>query len=170
MVDIREIETQTLPQDKTDGCFGLLYRNIFYCSGNNQFNPEPIAGKAESTDRGVVNILVVDDDLIFSKSFVSVLKEKGYNVELANTGNSAIAELENRYFDVVFLDIKLPDTNGVEVLKEIKTIRPETKVIMITAFSYNEFAEELIQLGAFAYFCKPFDMSLAFRAIEEISG
>jgi len=170
MVDIKEIEAEVLPQGKTGECFSSLYRKIFARSGGDQFNPEPIAGKAESTERGTVSILVVDDDLIFGRSFVSVLKEKGYNAELANTGKSAIAEVENRYFDVVFLDVKLPDMNGVEVLKRIKTIRPETKVIMITAFSYNEFADELLQLGAFAYFCKPFDISLAFRAIEEIDG
>jgi DNA-binding NtrC family response regulator len=116
----------------------------------------------------MVRILVVDDDLIFGKSFTTILKDKGYNVEWVNSGNSAIAQLENKYFDIVFLDVKLPDINGAEVLKRVKAISPKTNVIMITAFSFDEFAEELIQSGAFAYFNKPFDISLAIRAIEEL--
>lgn len=168
MVDIKEMELKTLPQQSITDCFSLFYRKIFDSSNGNQFNSEPIAGKVENNGKKMVRILVVDDDLIFSKSFTAILKDKGYNVEWVNSGNSAIAQLENKYFDIVFLDVKLPDTNGAEVLKRVKAISPKTNVIMITAFSFDEFAEELIQLGAFAYFNKPFDISLAIRAIEEL--
>lgn len=118
----------------------------------------------------MVNILVVDDDLIFGKNFAAILKERGYAVELAETGNEAISLLQETFFNVVFLDIRLPDINGTEVYKQIMQINPRTNVIIISAFSLEDVARDLIRERQIQYFSKPFDIDSVIRTVAEISG
>lgn len=117
-----------------------------------------------------IRILVVDDDLIFGKNFVTILRDRGYYVELAGTGNKAIDTLNAEYFDIVLLDIKLPDINGIEVFKKIKEIKPETGVIVMSAYPFDKPAMDKIQEESLIYFCKPFDINAVLNAIKKISG
>jgi len=147
----------------------LNYPRIFDLSGDNQPQEEPFKGKSESVrNKTKVSILVVDDDSIFARNFTAILRDHGYVAESVGSGRDAIEQFGAVDFDIVFLDIKLSDISGLEVLKKIKEIRPYTNVIMITAFPQNNLLNEAIQHGAFDCFCKPFDIDAILNIIENL--
>lgn len=100
--------------------------------------------------------LVVDDDQEVCNFFTYLLKSKGYQVETANTGRETFAKLKNFQFDAALVDLKLPDSDGIAILKQIKEQQPECEVIIITGYSTVKSAIEAIQYGAFDYVEKPF--------------
>jgi DNA-binding NtrC family response regulator len=100
-------------------------------------------------------VLVVDDDPTAYRLLREVLAREGYEVETAGSGREALEKAGTILFDVVLLDVRLPDLNGVEVLRELKPLSPETVVIMMTAFGSIETAIESIQRGAYDYISKP---------------
>ncbi len=100
--------------------------------------------------------LVVDDEPEVCNFFAYLLKSKGGQVESAHTGKEARAKLDQFKFNVALVDLKLPDSDGLEILKEIKLKQPECEVIIITGYSTVKSAVEAIQLGAFDYVEKPF--------------
>lgn len=101
-------------------------------------------------------ILVVDDEKLVRDFIVETLKRKNYDVESADSGQKALSILKDRSFDLVITDMKMPDLTGIELLKKIKEIAPETLVIIITAYGTVENAVEAMRLGAFNYLIKPF--------------
>ncbi|HNY10995.1 MAG TPA: sigma-54 dependent transcriptional regulator, partial [Candidatus Wallbacteria bacterium] len=104
------------------------------------------------------NILIVDDEKLLRWSLTTELKEMGFNVfshELADDGLKTVKE---NTIDVCILDIKLPDYSGIELLRKIKALQPDTYVIMITAFAEIETAIEALKLGAYDYLIKPFNL------------
>lgn len=100
--------------------------------------------------------LVVDDEQEVCNFFSYLLKSKGYAVETANTGQETLAKLDAFRFNVALVDLKLPDSDGLTLLKEIKKMQPACEVIIITGYSTVKSAVEAIQLGAFDYVEKPF--------------
>ena len=102
-------------------------------------------------------ILVVEDEADLRKVLATLLKRGGYTVDLAETGSVACERLSREIYDLVITDLKLPGADGLEVLKTSKGTYPDTPVIIITAYSTDETAEEARRLGAFNYILKPFD-------------
>ena len=100
-------------------------------------------------------ILVIDDDTYICELLVNYLQEKGNEVQGAFTGNKALKIIEKNIFDVVLCDYRLPDSDGLKLLKEIKTRRPATAVIIMTAYADVKMALRLIKNGAFDYVTKP---------------
>ena len=100
--------------------------------------------------------LVVDDEREVCNFFSYLLKNKGYEVETANTGKETLDKLASFQFNVALVDLKLPDNDGLNILKIIKEKQPECEVIIITGYSTVKSAVEAIQLGAFDYVEKPF--------------
>ena len=100
-------------------------------------------------------ILLADDETIFRKTFAKVLQEEGMAVTAVDNGTDAIDAITKHPFAVVILDIQMPGADGIKVLREIMRIRPETHVIMITAYGTVEMAVEAIKLGACDYVMKP---------------
>jgi two-component system response regulator PilR (NtrC family) len=103
-------------------------------------------------------ILVVEDDLGMREILELMLQRMGYRVELAANGRQALAILTSQRFDLVLSDIRLGDLTGLEVLKFAKEKAPETVVIMISAYATTETAVEAMNLGAYDYVPKPFDI------------
>ncbi|MBI4843425.1 MAG: response regulator [Nitrospirae bacterium] len=101
-------------------------------------------------------ILVIDDEEIIRKSFQKILTPEGFEVKLASSGHEGISSLQKESFGVVLLDLKMPDMDGMDVLKEIKENWPETKVIIVTGYSTPEAKEEALRLGASDHIDKPF--------------
>ena len=101
-------------------------------------------------------ILVIDDEPIVRTSCIRSLSPEGYEVKSASSGKEALELLENEPFNLVLLDLKMPDMDGIEVLKKIKNTWPDTKVVMITGYSTVETAVKTLKLGAFSYLEKPF--------------
>jgi two-component system response regulator PilR (NtrC family) len=101
-------------------------------------------------------ILVVDDEQSIRDFLAIMLKKDGYEAVTAGNGADALKAVQTEIFDLVITDVKMPGTDGIEVLKTIKEISPETVVIMITAFATAETAVEAMKLGAYDYIIKPF--------------
>ncbi|MFC1815869.1 sigma-54-dependent transcriptional regulator [Thermodesulfobacteriota bacterium] len=115
-------------------------------------------------------ILVVDDERGVRQSFKLVLKDH-YNVLLAQAGDEAIDIFSNNYVDLVLLDIRLPDIDGVDLLQKFKEIDPNTEIIMVTAVKSIQTAVKAIKYGAYEYIVKPFDveevLTVINRALEK---
>jgi two-component system NtrC family response regulator len=103
------------------------------------------------------NILVVDDEREVGNFFRVLLNEKGYDMEFAENGNETKELLESSQFVLAIVDVRLPDANGLDLLKEIKRKQPLCKVIIMTGYSTVKTAIEAIRLGADDYIEKPFD-------------
>ena len=103
------------------------------------------------------SILVVDDEPAIRDSLETLLSEANYRVTLAKNGSEGLKKIGKNIFDLVLLDVMMPDKNGLEVLKEIHHSSPETVVIMITAFGTIENAVKAIKSGALDYVTKPWD-------------
>ncbi len=118
-------------------------------------------------------VLIVDDEEIVRASCRKLLKPRGYRVSEAENAGSALKLMETMSFDLVLSDLKLPDTSGIELLKDIKEVYPDTEVILMTGYGTVSTAVEAIKLGAYDYVEKPFRpdelVSLAGRAIERKS-
>jgi two-component system NtrC family response regulator len=102
------------------------------------------------------HFLVVDDEQEVCNFFSYLLQKKGYRVSAANSGRQALELLGKHRFNVALVDLKLPDLNGLEILREIKKVQPACEVIIITGYSTVKSAVEAIQSGAFDYVEKPF--------------
>ena len=112
------------------------------------------------------SILVVDDNVSLCKTMSFALGRKGYAVATANDGPEAIAMVEARPFDMIFMDIKMPLMDGVETYRRIKNIRPEAVVMMMTAYAMEELVQEALQEGAYGVVYKPLDMEKVIALIE----
>ncbi|HLD30261.1 MAG TPA: response regulator [bacterium] len=106
----------------------------------------------------IKKVMVVDDDPIMHRLFQRML-EKEYEVKTASSGFEAIELFKKETFDVVFLDVMMPQMDGVETLKNLKAIRPETTVVMMTGFTVDDKVKESMDLGAYEYIYKPFALS-----------
>jgi len=102
-----------------------------------------------------IKVLVVDDEPIVRESIRDWLKDAGYQVATAETGEEALEIVEKQDFSVMILDLRLPGKTGITVLKEVKAVKPQIKSIIITAYPCEETATEAMKLGAVDYLIKP---------------
>jgi len=100
-------------------------------------------------------ILIVDDEPIVRESIGDWLKDAGYQVATAESGEEALEMVEKQDFSVMILDLRLPGKTGITVLKEVKALNPQIKSIVITAYPSVELAVEAMKLGAVDYLIKP---------------
>lgn len=114
------------------------------------------------------NILVVDDEDALRNVLSSELQSEGYSVVSAADGDEAISTLQQKTFDLVLLDIKMPRVDGFEVLRFIKEKFPKTKVIMLTGFADLKNAIESKKLGAEDFVSKPYDLVDLLTTIERV--
>lgn len=103
----------------------------------------------------MVTILIVDDDPLVSRTLNTHLTEKGYDVVLSASGQEGLYILKRQPIDCVLLDIRLPDLDGLEVLRQIKEMNPKISVVVMTAYDDMKTTVEAIKLGAFEYLVKP---------------
>ncbi|MBW8036181.1 MAG: sigma-54-dependent Fis family transcriptional regulator [Planctomycetes bacterium] len=116
-----------------------------------------------------VRILLADDEDTFRETFSRVLVEEGFEVTTACDGLKAIDAIRKDPYDVVILDIQMPGADGIKVLRETMSLRPDTRVIMVTAFGTVEMAVEAIKLGASEYVMKPVIFEDVILKIEQQS-
>ncbi|HVV53998.1 MAG TPA: response regulator, partial [Mucilaginibacter sp.] len=100
-------------------------------------------------------ILIIDDEVNVALLLSKFLTRNGFDVTTASTGTSGMEYLKNGSFDLVLCDFRLEDTDGREMLRNIKTQYPKTGVIIITGYSDIKMAVELIKMGAYDYITKP---------------
>jgi len=102
-------------------------------------------------------ILIVDDEEIVIKSCLRILDGNEHRIETARDGHEALRKVEDSPYDVIILDIMMPNLSGLEVLRQVKETHPDIDVIMITGLSQIETAVQAMKLGAFDYISKPFE-------------
>ncbi len=102
-------------------------------------------------------ILVIDDEPDIREGLETLLTNENYQVQLASNGAEGIKRLESSAFDLVLLDLMMPDKSGMQVLEEIRTRDQETPVFLITAYGSVEVAVNALKRGASDYFSKPWD-------------
>lgn len=100
------------------------------------------------------SILIIDDEAIVRESLRDLLIDS-YDIELAESGEEALELIKKKNFNVLIIDVRLPGKNGLQILKEVKEIKPHIKAIIITAFPSPENAAIAKQLGAIDYLIKP---------------
>jgi two-component system response regulator HydG len=103
-------------------------------------------------------ILIVDDEPSHRQMLEAVLSAEGYEVQQANDGQAAIVAVEERFYDLVIMDIRMSRVGGIEALKRIKEISPEIPVIIMTAYASVSTAVEALKSGAYDYLTKPIDI------------
>ena len=106
---------------------------------------------------GQVDILVVDDDISHCTILQALLQGWGYRVEPAHNGIQALEQVRQHVFDLVLCDIRMTEMDGIETLKEIKTLNPSIPVLIMTAYSSVDTAVEALKSGALDYLIKPLD-------------
>ena len=103
------------------------------------------------------SVLIIDDEQEIRESILELLRMEGYSADAAPTAEEGLKKVEGGIFDLVLLDINLPDRNGLELLKVIKHDAPEVGVIMITAYDSSQMAFQASREGAESYITKPWD-------------
>ena len=104
------------------------------------------------------SVLIVDDNEDLCQTLAEVLRKGSNKVRTSYTGEHALSILRKDIIDLVLLDIKLPDVNGIKVLETIKELDPEILVIMITALTDAKPAVDALKSGAYDYLMKPFEL------------
>ncbi len=107
----------------------------------------------------MARILLVDDDEKTRQCLIEVLEEEGHSVRAVGRGEAALKRLGGENYSLVITDLMMPGMDGMEVLREVKKLRPRTKVIVITAFGTIDNAVDAMRRGASDYIVKPFDSS-----------
>ncbi len=115
-----------------------------------------------------MQIMIVDDELVVRESFYHWFLKSGHLVEAAASGEEALAKLEKQVFDVLFVDIKMPGMDGIELLERVKEEYPDTIVIIITAYGSIESAIKAMKIGASDYLLKPFKPDQLSLALEKV--
>ena len=103
-------------------------------------------------------ILVVDDDAAHRKMLTAVLSNEGYDVYEAADGKKAVSAIDESFYDLIIMDIKMKEMDGIEALKQIKQLSPQIPIVMMTAFSSVDTAVDALKSGAFDYLTKPIDI------------
>jgi two-component system, NtrC family, response regulator len=117
----------------------------------------------------MTNVLIIDDEREVCTFFLHLLEGKGYRVKLGWSGKDFLKLIQQYSFDLALIDVKLPDTNGLELLKQLKSVQPSCKAIIMTGYSTVKTAVEAIKYGASDYIEKPFDdIDELEKTIEEL--
>lgn len=111
-------------------------------------------------------VLIVDDEERFRATLGKLLTVNGLDVKGVGSGRLALEELMHSRYDVVLLDVKMPEMNGVETLAEIKKIDPNVEVIILTGHASVDVAVEIMRLGGYEYLLKPCPMDELMEKID----
>jgi DNA-binding response OmpR family regulator len=111
-------------------------------------------------------VLLVDDEVEFTHSLNKVLSRRGFSVQEASDGLTALSRIAQEPFDVIVLDVKMPGMDGIHVLSEIRRMALEARVILLTGHLSLTDEEKGIKEGAFAYLFKPFPILKLVSEIE----
>jgi len=114
-----------------------------------------------------VSILIVDDHKNICKTLSLVFKKKGYETTSVGTGKEALAITQKEFFNLAFINIKLPDMDGIELLTLIDNFYPDLAVFMIASFASLETAMQAMNMGASSYFVKPLDLDDVVNQVEK---
>lgn len=116
-----------------------------------------------------LQILVVDDDKDNANSLAEIFEMEGHTVTRAHSGKEAVTEFRSRNFDVAFMDIAMPEKNGVESFVEIRKFKPKARIYMMTGYSVEGLAEQALSQGALGVLHKPFDLNKVLCILKAVT-
>ena len=116
---------------------------------------------------GPYKVLIVDDDPDILESFTQILENNGYHVDSAETGHEFLTKAKDTVYDIAIVDLKLPDMEGTELLRNMRHMSPQTKKIVITGYPTLESAIDAMGSGTDAYLLKPVEPDDFLRVVEE---
>ncbi len=143
-----------------EGAYAIIYK---------PFDIDRIIVIIEELLREKTLILVVDDQFSDRETLKGILEDKGYRVATARDGAEAIEMVKSRHYNIIFLDVRLPDMNGVETFEQVKKIDPQTTVIMMTGYTEEDSVKRAIAQGAYTCIYKPFDMEKVIALLKDIA-
>lgn len=133
--------------------------------------PPPALGmRRESSPANLLNLLIVDDERTIRDGCREVGQTLGFTTYIADTAEHALRIIDTASIDVVLLDLRLPGTGGLEVLREVKKRRPETVVVVITGYATVQSAVQAMKNGAYDYVTKPFNLDELRLLLERVLG
>jgi CheY-like chemotaxis protein len=121
------------------------------------------------------SILVIDDEELVAVSLKRLLKKEGYNVAVAGNGKEAIDEVKESDFDLIISDVRMPEMDGIEIIKQIrscleKSNKKPVPEILITGYADSDKYEEALGLKVTEYLYKPFDNAELLRVVKKTIG
>jgi DNA-binding NtrC family response regulator len=132
---------------------------------------EPVETGVEPRDRQTAHILIVDDEEHVRFAMRETLEPLGYTCEEAGSGQQALEKFAPERFDLVLLDYRMPDGDGLFTLKEIRKLNSDVPILFVTAYGSKDLALQALREGAYDYFTKPFDIEevrvVVRRALEK---
>ncbi|MCA9430181.1 MAG: response regulator, partial [Candidatus Omnitrophica bacterium] len=140
------------------------------CPGEAEILPiRKSSGKRPVRKSGKKRILIVDDEKQLSDLMRDFLRDAGYTVEQAMDGIEAMGRLENKVYDVMILDLRMPRKDGLEVLEELRKTTSGMSILVVTGLASNEEIDQAAAYGADKILRKPFQLDELLHAVEEIS-
>ena len=115
-----------------------------------------------------MRVFIVDDDHDHAESIADVLTMRGFETELAFSGEAGLARFREADFDIVFMDVKLPGMNGVETFFEFRKLKPDVKVMLMTGFSLEQIVAQAVENGALGVLRKPFEIKDLLDVLEQV--
>jgi DNA-binding NtrC family response regulator len=116
----------------------------------------------------LIKILVVDDDKLIRWSLKEILSQEGCEVDAVATATEALIQVENTNYNLCFADIDIEEENGIEMLKKLKVIRPEAKIIILSAHTRNKIEPQLGSLCILSIIEKPFQSEQIRNIIKDV--
>jgi DNA-binding NtrC family response regulator len=117
--------------------------------------------------KNTARILIIDDDENILRVEVAILKDNGYEVETATTGAEAIEKTQKSHFDLMLVDIRLPDMEGTEVITKVHDTTPKIRKVIVTGYPTLQNAVAAVNNGADAYVMKPFDVEKMLETVQK---
>ncbi|SDP46233.1 response regulator [Desulforhopalus singaporensis] len=119
-------------------------------------------------DNDKIKVLIADDEVEFASTLATRLNLRNFSTTVVNSGQQTLSAVAKEQPDIVLLDLKMPDLDGLEVLAMLREEHPELKVIIITGHGSFEMGREGMELGASDYIMKPVDLNLLIEKISDI--
>jgi DNA-binding NtrC family response regulator len=131
--------------------------------------PEVVAGSEQASESNLLNLLIVEDERSVRECCREVARSLGFNTQLAESCDECYRVLNSINVDVILLDLRLPGSNGLELLRQIRSRRPEAVVIVMTGFATVQSAVQAMKLGAYDYITKPFNFDELRLELERVT-
>jgi len=112
--------------------------------------------KATNRERQSQNILIMEDDINVAKGLEMILTEDGYRVDHQPTGYEALSAMGKEDYNLLMADLRLPDIDGMQVIKQVKKEKPDTEIVVMTGYATSALAVDAMKLGAYDFLAKPF--------------
>nr|MBN2276257.1 response regulator [candidate division Zixibacteria bacterium] len=115
------------------------------------------------------NIIIIDDELLIRDLLYDFFSEKDWGVSVFDTAERALESLKNRKYDIALVDLKMPEIDGIALIKKIRDLYPDLPVVIMTAFPSVETAIEALRVKVEDYIIKPFNINKLYKAMDDIA-